>query len=481
LNTRITIYQEDEMKSCLGVIIGNRGVFPGYLSEGAREDILNLFKKLNIEPVIIPMSETKFGAIENLEEAKKCAELFRQNRDKIDGILVTLPNFGDERAIADTIRMSELGVPVLVQAYPDDLNKLEIGKRRDSFCGKLSACSNLEQYGIPFSLTTLHTVSLNSDSFISDLNQFLGVCRVIKGLKGAKIGSIGARTTPFKTVRFSEKILEANGISVETIDLSEIMGKAERLKDSDELVQSKVNKIMSYTPTSGVPSAAIMKMAKFAITVDEWIKGNGISASALRCWPELQEYLDFMPCTVMSMLSESMSPCACEVDVMGALGMYALQLASGIPSGLFDWNNNYGDDPDKLVLFHCSNYPKSMIENPKMSYNDIDADVRGIVEKSYGTCVGRLKSSPITYARVATSDLNGSVVAYIGEGELTNDPLDTFGGVGVAKIDGLQELLRFMCKNGFEHHVALSMSQVADILFEAMGNYMGWNVYYHSK
>ena len=469
------------MKGCLGIIIGNRGVFPGDLSEDAREDILSVFEKLDIKPIIIPMNETKFGAIENLEEAKKCAELFSKNRDKIDGILVTLPNFGDERAIADTIRMSELNVPVLVQAYPDEIGKLNIGKRRDSFCGKLSACSNLDQYRIPFSLTKLHTVSPTSDSFIADLKSFIGVCRVVKGLKGAKIGAVGARTTPFKTVRFSEKLLEASGISVETVDLSEIIGKAESLKDSDDLVQAKLNAINVYAATSGVPSSAIVKMAKFAITLDEWIKTNGISASTLRCWPELQEYADFMPCYLMSMLSESLSPCACEVDVMGAIGMYALQLASGIPSGLFDWNNNYGDDPDKLILFHCSNYPKSMLEDPKMSYNDIDANVRGTVEKSYGACVGRLKTSPMTYARISTNDLTGSIVAYIGEGELTDDPLDTFGGVGVAKIDRLQDLLRFMCKNGFEHHVAISLSKVSDILYEAMETYLGWNVYYHSK
>jgi len=469
------------MKSCIAVIIGNRGVFPGDLSEDARKDILGVFKKLDIKPIIIPESETKFGAIENLEEAKKCVELFRKNKSNIDGILVTLPNFGDERAIADTIRMSELNVPVLVQAYPDELDKLNIGKRRDSFCGKLSACNNLDQYAIPFSLTKLHTVSPTSENFISDLKKFLGVCRVVKGLKGAKIGSVGARTTPFKTVRFSEKLLEASGISVETVDLSEIIGKADNLKDSDDLVQAKLKAINSYVSTSGVPSPAVLKMAKFAIALDDWIKSNDIKASTLRCWPELQEYADFMPCSLMSMLSESLSPCACEVDVMGAIAMYALQLASGIPSGLFDWNNNYGDDPDKLIFFHCSNYPKSMLQDPKMSYNDIDANVRGTVEKSYGACVGKLKASPMTYARIATNDLAGSIVAYVGEGELTDDPLDTFGGVGVAKIDRLQDLLRFMCKNGFEHHVAISLSQVSDILYEAMETYLGWNVYYHSK
>ncbi|MGB9597068.1 MAG: L-fucose/L-arabinose isomerase family protein [Candidatus Poribacteria bacterium] len=468
------------MKSCIAVIIGNRGVFPGYLSEGAREDIMKVFEELDIEPIIIPKEETKFGAIENLEEAKKCAELFRKNKEKIDGILVTLPNFGDERAVADTIRMSELNVPVLIQAYPDELDKLDIGRRRDSFCGKLSVCSNLDQYGIPFSLTNLHTVSPMSDNFINDLKWFLGVCRVVKGLKGAKIGSIGARTTPFKTVRFSEKILEINGISVETVDLSEIIGKAERIKDSDKQVKAKLKAINAYAPTADVPSTAIVKMAKFAIALEEWIKTNNIKASALRCWPELQEYADFMPCYLMSMLSESLSPCACEVDVMGAIAMYALQLASEMPAGLFDWNNNYGDDPDKLILFHCSNYPKSMLQDPKMSYNDIDANVRGTVEKSYGTCVGRLRKSPITFARIATNDVAGTIIAYIGEGELTDDPLNTFGGVGVAYIERLQSLLRFMCKNGFEHHVAISQSRVADILFEAMETYLGWNVYYHS-
>jgi len=464
----------------LGVIIGNRGVFPGYLSDGAREDIIGVFKKMGIDPVLIPYSETKFGAIENLDEARKCANLFKENRDEIGGILVILPNFGDERAVADTIRMSELSVPVLVQAYPDELDRLEIGKRRDSFCGKLSVCSNLEQYGIPFSLTRLHTVHPSSEDFADDLNWFLGVCRVIKGLKGAKIGSIGARTTPFKTVRFSEKLLELNGISVETVDLSEIIGKAENMKDSDSEVQAKLKAFASYVSTDEIPAAALMKMAKLSLSIDNWIKSNGIVASTLRCWPELQEYYDVMPCSVMSMFSESLSPCACEVDVMGAVAMYALQLASGIPSGLFDWNNNYGDDPDKFILFHCSNYPKSMLESPRMSYNDIDANVRGTVEKSYGTCVGKLKPGPITYARIATNDASGSIVAYVGDGEIIADPLETFGGVGVAHIDDLQRLLHFMCKNGFEHHVAISQSKVSNILYEAMNNYMGWSVYYHS-
>jgi len=405
------------MKGCLGVIIGNRGVFPGYLAEKGREEIVNVLKKQEIEPILISSKETKYGAIENLKEVKKCTELFRKNSEKIDGILVSLPNFGDERAIADTIRMSGLSVPVLIQAYPDELTNMDVEKRRDSFCGKLSVCSNLKQYRIPFSLTRLHTVSPCSKDFLLDLDWFMGVCRVAKGLSQARIGVIGARTTPFKTVRFSEKLLENHGISIETVDLSQIIMAVEKLKDSDREVQDKLKALTSYCPASGVPYSALLRMAKLALVLDRWIRENQINACALRCWPEIQDSLGIFPCAVMSMMDDSLLPCACEVDAMGAIAMYTLQLASTLPSGLFDWNNNYGNDPDKLVLFHCSNIPNTMLRTIQMEYNAIDARTRGIIDNSYGTCVGRVKSGPMTFTRISTDETEGKIIACIGEGE----------------------------------------------------------------
>ena len=468
------------MKGCLGVIVGNRSVFPSHLAKKGREEIVNILKKQGIEIIVVSSKETKYGAIENLEEAKKCAELFRRNCDKIDGILVSLPNFGDERAIAEAIKMSGLSVPVLVQAYPDDLAKMDVENRRDSFCGKISVCNNLKQYGISFSLTNLHTVSPSSKDFLSDLNWFMGVCRVVKGLRQARIGAVGARTTPFKTVRFSEKLLEESGISIETADLSEIIIKVEKLKDSDKDVQDKLNVLTSYCPPVEIPHSSLLKMAKLAVVLDRWTKENEINACALRCWPELQDCLGIFPCAVMSMITNSFLPCACEVDVMGAIAMYALQLASNLPSGLFDWNNNYADDPDKFVLFHCSNIPKSMLKTIHMEYNAMDTRVRGTPENSYGTCSGRVKSGPMTFAQVSTDDTGGKIIACIGEGEFTDDPLETFGGVGVVKINRLQKLLQMLCSKGFGHHVAVSQSLVGKILFEAMYNYLNWEVYYHT-
>src|SRR5579863_5043262 len=230
-------------KMTLGLIVGNRGFFPDHLAKSGREEMLRVLTAAGIEVVAPSTEETKYGAVETREETRRCADLFRKNRDRIDGVIVTLPNFGEERAIADTLRLADLRVPVLIQATPDEPSRMTIANRRDSFCGKMSACNNLKQYGIPYSLTKLHTEAPNSAEFKADLEWFAGVCRVVKGLRNLRIGAIGARPAAFNTVRYSEKLLEASGISVETIDLSEILGRIQRMPDHADAAQAKLAQI----------------------------------------------------------------------------------------------------------------------------------------------------------------------------------------------------------------------------------------------
>lgn len=468
-----------DKKFTLGVIIGNRGFFPDHLADEGRKEILLVLSEMGIEAVALTPQDTKFGTVETLEDAIKCAKLFKENRDKIQGILVSLPNFGDERGVANAIKMSELDVPVLVQAHPDELGKMDLANRRDSFCGKMSVCNNLKQYGIKYSLTSLHTVSPQSEDFKSDVEWFVSVCKVTNGLRKARIGAIGARPAAFNTVRFSEKLLQLSGITVETIDLSEIFGRAEKIKADDPELTSKVKEITDYVDTKGVPAEALEKMARLSIVIDQWMRENHLVASAIQCWTSMEEYYGIVPCAVMSMMSQNLMPSGCEVDVCGVVSMYALQLASNTPSALVDWNNNYGCDLNKAVIFHCSNWPKSILEKPKMVYQDIIAGTVG-AENAYGSCVGRISPGPMTFARISTDDERGEIIAYVGEGEFTDDPLETFGGRGVVKIEELQDLLGFICDNGFEHHVAVNKSQQADAIYEAFSKYLGWDVYYHN-
>ena len=465
-------------KMTMGLIVGNRGFFPDHLAKSGREEMIRVLEAAGMDVVALTPEESKYGAVETREESRRCAELFKKNADRIDGVIVTLPNFGEERAIADTMRLSGLRVPVLIQATPDDAGKMTIKFRRDSFCGKMSACNNLKQYGIPYSITTLHTEAPDSPEFTRDLQWFAAVCRVVNGFRNLRVGAIGARPTAFNTVRYSEKILEHNGISIETLDLSEVLGRIGRMKDSDDAAQAKLASIQKYVDTKDVPAASLLKMAKLGAVIDGWMRETEVTISAIQCWTALEEYFGVVPCTVMSMMSNDGLSSACEVDIAGVVGMHALQLASETPSALLDWNNNYSDDPDKAVCFHCSNLPKHFFQSVKMDFQEIIAGTVG-KENTFGTCVGRVKAGAMSFARFSTDDMNGKIRGYVGEGEFTNDSLETFGGAGVVKIPQLQKLLRYICENGFEHHVAANFSTVAGAVHEAATRYFGWDVHWH--
>lgn len=464
----------------LGVIIGNRDFFPDKLVSEARVEILKVLDGQGIKAILLGENDSKLGGVETYQDARKCADLFIKHKEEIAGVLVVLPNFGDERGVADALHLADLGVPVLIQGYPDELQKMNVANRRDSWCGKISVCNNLYQYGIKYTITTKHVVLPSDPSFIADLDQFSSVCRVVRGMKNVRIGAIGARPTAFNTVRYSEKILQKNGISVITCDLSEILGDANKLDNSDQKVKDQLEKIHNYASSGKTPSEAMLQIAKLDIVLNDFMQANELDANAIQCWTSLQQNYGCNVCTSMSMFSEGMIPSACEVDVTGTLSMYALQLASGSPSALVDWNNNYADDDEKCVLFHCGNWAKSFLPDIEISNAPILGTTVG-VENTYGALDGRTPASPLTFGRITTDDTKGAMKAYVGEGELTDDELKTFGNRAVAKIPNLQGLMQHVCKNGFEHHVVMNASKTAKALKEAFENYLGWETYQHQN
>jgi L-fucose isomerase-like protein len=387
------VSQEDRVGNItLGLIVGNRGFFPDHLCDSGRRTMIDVLERADVDVVALGPSDSKFGSVESLEDATRCADLFKAHRDRLAGIIVALPNFGDERAIANVLRWADLRVPVLVQAFPDSAGRMTIADRRDSFCGKMSACNNLRQYGIPFTLTRHHTMDPTGAEFAADLREFMATCRVVAGLRNARFGALGARPAAFNTVRYSEKLLERSGISVETLDLSELFGRAGRIADGDAALAAKISSISAYVATRDVPPEAVARMARLGVVIDRWMTDQRLVGTALQCWTAMEEFYGVVPCTLMSMMSNGLAPSACETDIAGLVGMYALRLASGTPAALVDWNNNYDDDPDKGVVFHCSNLPKDILESgsatPIMSYQAIIAGTVGR-ENTFGTLEGR--------------------------------------------------------------------------------------------
>jgi L-fucose isomerase-like protein len=468
------------MAATLGVIIGNRDFFPDVLVAEARRDLIKLFAELDINPIWLSEADSKLGSVETWADARKCGDLLRQERERLDGILVCLPNFGDEKGVADSVRLADVTLPILVQAYPDDLDQFGLDRRRDAFCGKISVCNNLRQFGFKYTLTRDHTVTVLDPRFREDLVSFLQTCKVVRGLNRLRIGAVGARPNAFNTTRFSEKLFENAGISTHTVDLSEIFGNACQIQDNDGRVKTRIEQIHGYTDTSAAPSESILRMAKFGIVLDDWMDSLGISATAIQCWSSMQKNFGVNVCTIMSMMSQRMMPSACEVDIAGVISMYALQLASGRPSALVDWNNNYGGNPDKCVLFHCGNWASDFLPDGKMGTAPILGTTLG-EENTVGALNGRTGAGPLTIARVSTDDLSGFISAYVAQGEFTDDPLNTFGTRAVVDVPKLPSLMHVICEQGFEHHAAMSRSHCGDAVAEALSRYKGWRTYHHQR
>ncbi|MEG0491944.1 MAG: fucose isomerase [Clostridia bacterium] len=463
-----------------GVLISNRSFFPDHLVLTAREKLLNCLKAWGHNVITLSTEDTFMGETMSFDEAKKCAALFKSHADEIDGVIICLPNFGEETGIADAIKWSKLDCPILVQACDDDFDKLQLENRRDAFCGKLSLCNNLYQYGIKYSLTNRHTCAIDSDEFALDVARFAKVCAVVKAMRSARIAQIGARVMPFRTVRYSEKLLQQSGITVETEDFSEIMADIQAITDEKQIAE-KVAEISAYGNISAeISDEKMLRQAKLCIALENWMTAHHCDASAIQCWDSVEANYGCAMCLAMSMMSQKGMPSACETDVMGAVSMLALLKASDVPPIYQDWNNNYQHEPNKCINVHCSNYPAcAFASKPEISNLDILATTLG-ADVSFGALKGRVRPSAMTYLKVSTDDRSGKIKCYLGQGKFTDDPLPTFGGVAVCEVPNLNGLMKHLTQNGYEHHVALTQADCADILEEALGHYMGWDVYRHS-
>lgn len=455
-------------KQTFGVIVTTRSFFPSHLVSTARQQVTALLDSLGIAAVMVGEQDTQYGAVRTFAEAQTCAKLFRAHADEIDGILCILPNFGEELGVAEAISLAGLNVPVLVQACDDDFDKLDLAHRRDAFCGKLSLCNNLYQRGIPYSLTRLHTCAIDSPGFRQDVRRFAAVCRVVNGLRGARIAMLGARPVAFNTVRYSEKILQKYGISVQTVDLSEVMAAAEQYSDQAKIAAME-HKIAGYGRLpDGLEGYKITRQAKLCLAMQETVDALQCQASSVQCWDSLENNYGCAACLGMSLMGENGKPSACESDVTGAVSMLAAQLAAGSAPALMDWNNNIRDDRDCCIALHCANFPRSFFGTDDIEIGSLD--VLGSTlgqERTFGACKGQVAPGPMTFVRFSTDDAKGCLKMYVGEGSFEAEDLPTKGGVANCRVPGLQYLMHYLCENGYEHHVCFVRGHVADVLQEA--------------
>ena len=456
------------------IYFGNRGFFPGELVASAIADFKRVLAASGHEALIMEGVGTRYDAVETPEEGRRYADFLAAHRDAYDGVILSLPNFGDENGAVVALR--DAGVPILVQAYPDEPGKMDFSHRRDSVCGKIAMCNVLRQAGIKYTLTTDFAEHPDSPQFAEDLRNFAAVCRVVKGMRRFNLGAIGARTTAFKTVRVDEIALQRKGINVESVDLAEVFA----IMDGAEAaaIAAKREKYLAYADFAGVAEEKIDAIARLGVAFDILIRRFSLDALAIRCWDELQKRYGIAPCLAMSVLNEAGLAAACEMDVNNAVMMRAVALASDSPVGLFDVNNNFGGAKDKAIMFHCSAIPGSMLCGKGCIGEHL------MFKKAYGPGTGigifggEMKAMPLTVGSFKTED--GKLCAFVTEGEATDDKIEkAFFGTGFVfrKDDGdANAMLNYMAKNGYRHHVAFVRGSWSATIVEAFSNYLGYDV-----
>lgn len=464
-------------KSRFALFFGNRGFFPAELILQAREEMSGILKKLGHETIMLDVDATRHGAVSSKADAVKYAKFLKDNFGKYDGVILCLPNFGDESSAVESLK--DAGVPIFIHGYPDDLDKMAPEFRRDSFCGKFSVMDVFYQYGLKFTALQPHVVAPGSEVFQRNIEHFDKVCRVVGGFKNMVIGAVGSRTTAFKTVRIDELALQQNGITMEVIDLVEVFARMKDLKDSSSEYRAKFERLQNYTNFKGVPDKSFDKLVRLGVVLDKLFDEWNLDAMGFRCWIELQRQLNISPCVLLSEMNDRKLPVACEVDMGNAVVQYALYRASGASTACLDWNNNYGDDLDKCILFHCGSTAQSLMKGKGrvVDHSMLQHDPQVGPNCSFGCNEGRIAEFPFGFGSMTTR--NGKLEFYLGEGEFTSDPIpdEFFGCGGVAKIKNLQDVLLYVGRNGHRHHVSITPGErlVAPVK-EALEYYLGFNV-----
>ncbi len=461
-------------KTTFALFFGNRGFFPPEVIADAQQEIKGRLDELGHDYISMDESLTQYGAVQTREEGQMYANFLREHAGEYGGVILSLPNFGDENGALAAFKNCD--VPIYIQAYPDEMDKMAPALRRDAFCGKFSIMDVFYQAGITFTALQPHTVSPSSDRFAANIDHFDRVCRVYNGLNDITVGAIGARTTDFKTVRIDELALQRNGILMETLDLSMIFARMNELDDQAQEVQAKEQHLAEYTNWDQVPSEAFETLVKLGVSIDQFVEEYEMDAVAIRCWIEMQEQLGISPCVLISEMNDRGIVTACEVDIGNALAMLGLSLASGNVATVLDWNNNYKDVDDKCILFHCGPVPKSMMLSPGQ-VTDHSILQNSVGEgNAYGPVQGRIQPLPFTFSSIMTEE--GRIRAYIGEGRFTDDeiPDDFFGCAGVAEIENLQDVLQTVGYQGHRHHVSVTPDHVMAPVFEAFARYLDYDV-----
>lgn len=459
--------KEIKRKPVFALFVSNRTTFPQEIVRAAMEEVSAALERNGLGCL-------KSFPVSDDAEGRRYADFLERNREKFDGVIAVFPNFGDEGSTFTSLR--DAGVPILFQAYPDQLDQMHISFRRDSFCGKISAVNLFRQAGIPCTVFPPHTVHPDTPAFDRNLRDFASVCRIVKGMKRVRCGSIGARCTPFKTVRFDETALERYGISNEAFDFSEVFQRYREQKANTKSVRELCEKYRNYAIWPKDSEEALKRIAMLTKVIQDMIEDYQLDLITLRCWTELEKEFRISPCAILSFLNDHGTVANCEVDTINALAMRMLSLAADASAACLDWNNNYGDNENACVLFHCGPTAACLMQKKgRIVDHPMFARVLG-KGNGFGCNEGRMKPGVFTCAGGYTRE--GKLTFFLDQGRFLKKqlPREFFGCAGIAEFARLQDKMLSLLRFGFPHHVSLSYGDHTEVVREAVESYLKYDL-----
>jgi len=457
----------DIPKPRLGLVPASRSFFSKKLAVAMKAKTEASMKAAGVDVVTVSEDMTPNGLVEERVDALKAAELFAARG--VQGIVIGAMNFGNEIPAAEAAVLRTPGVPVFIFACRED-GRLEMGaERRDAFCGTLSIAAALRHRGVKYTFPRTPVCFPEGDEFVADVKNFATACRVVNGLKGARYGMLGPRPREFETCAFNElSMLKRFGQTVVPLPLSEVFARTDAISDGDEKVKKAAVEIKGLADLK-IRQETLLKLAKFEVYLKDIAAQMELDGIGIQCWTSIQEVFHMSPCAVMARMDDAGVPCACEVDIHGVMSMHALQLASGGPAALADWNNQHFSDENLFSCWHCGVFPPSFAKSGARpcicSQSIVGASVG--MENAEGTLEFEMKTGHVTLARITeTADAEWKML--LEEGEVVLAQGETRGAHGWVRVPNLRRLYKALLRD-FPHHAGFAYGHCGRALKLAAG------------
>ncbi len=456
----------------LGIIAVSRDCFPIGLSQKRRRAIVEEYRGELYEcPVTVENEKDMLDAVADVTQAG------------CNALVVFLGNFGPETP--ETLIAKNFDGPCMFAAAAEGDGDM-INGRGDAFCGMLNCSYNLgmrhlKGYIPEYPVGTAEDVA----AMIAD---FIPVARAILGLKDLKIITFGPRPQDFFACNAPIKGLYELGVEVEENSELDLL-VAYQAHAGDERIPDVCADMAKEMGEGKYYPDLLARMAQFELTLLDWAEqhrgARKYVAFADKCWPAFPESFGFEPCYVNSRLASRGIPVSCEVDIYGALSEYIGMCVSGDTVTLLDINNSvpkyiYDEDgiaklgyklTDTFMGFHCGNTPAcKLCSDRAVKYQLIQhrlLEPQGSEpDFTRGTLEGDIAAGDITFYRLQC-DSEGTLRAYIAQGEVLDVPTRSFGGIGVFAIPEMGRFYRHvLIQKRYPHHGAVAFGHYGKALFE---------------